>query len=105
MSAERVEMVSRREAAVIAHVHPNSIKNWEAAGRLTAVKSDDGMVMYARSELEAIVAQRDASALDDHARLLLAERELDMVKAENARLREEYKALLAEVIRIAGGRE
>lgn len=50
------DLISRREAAQRADVHINTIRLWEDAGRLHAIKQENGRVLIRSSEL-GIVSQ------------------------------------------------
>jgi excisionase family DNA binding protein len=49
------ELISPREAAKITGVSPNTLRNWEEAGKLTSVKTMGGHRRYKLSEIKQLV--------------------------------------------------
>jgi hypothetical protein len=87
------DLISRREAATLAGVHINSIRNWERAGVLEVHKTAGGKVMVPKTQVEAIAIERHDRAATDPAREAL-EAENRLLRAELAACREDYRRLV-----------
>lgn len=85
-------MLTRREAARLAHVSYNGIRGWERAGRVTPVRVMNGGVeeiRIPRHQIEEIMRERAEDVLG-------AEGNLEGLRAEVRLLREEVANLRGE---------
>ena len=53
---QRLETLTRKQAAKIFGIHPGSLKRWEKTGRIRAIKITPRCVRYDRREVEAMIA-------------------------------------------------
>ena len=102
------ELLTRREAARLARVSYNGIRNWERLGRLTPIRVMNGrveMVMYRKSEVEAVIRERvenvmgeeiGSEAKDVEVRLLREDRERLIAELEAERRR--FERLLERIL-------
>jgi len=109
-AVEAENLLSRREVAHLARVHPNTVKNvWERNGWLTRVEIKVGRQMevrYRRDEVEALIAERRSQhepAYDPEfgnaTRLAALEAENTLLREELDRLRKQHEDLLQEILR------
>lgn len=103
------ELLSRREVARLARVHPNTVKNvWEANGWLTRIEVQVGRQMevrYSRAEVEDFLKSRrkttDEVDSGPGERIAALEAENALMRDELARLRAQHEELLQEILRRA----
>jgi DNA-binding transcriptional MerR regulator len=89
--------VTRREAAEMAGVHPNTIRLWESTGRVSAKKRADGVVLIPRAEIEEIITQRVVPRTDAE-KVAALEAENRELRRQNEELLERYDRLLQSVL-------
>ena len=108
-TVEEEVLLSRREAARLARVHPNTVKNvWERNGWITRIEVLNGRQMevrYRKSEIEALIVQRQVTRNQDYlpdtesTRLAALEAENVLLREELDRLRKEHSTLLQEILK------
>jgi DNA-binding transcriptional MerR regulator len=60
LQAEAGELLLTNHAARILEVSPQTIRAWERAGRLKALKTASGVRLFARTDVEALAKDRRA---------------------------------------------
>jgi len=97
------EWITRRQAAELVRVHVNTIRLWEAAGKVESRRASNGLVLLRRDEMQEIAENRAADhALlspgnsEEQVRMLL--HQLDEANTRYDRLLDAYQRLVERQI-------
>lgn len=55
------ELLQPSDAASLIGVHPDTLKRWEAKGRITSLRTPEGHRRFRRGDVEALLTQAEAS--------------------------------------------
>lgn len=93
------EWITRRQAAELARVHVNTIRLWEAGGKVESRRAANGLVLLRREQIQEIANQRAADhallahdSAEEQVRMLL--HQLDEANARYDRLLEAYQRIV-----------
>jgi len=59
------ELLTAGDAAKIAEVSPDTIRNWSDNGRLPSVRTAGGVRLFERSAVDRVVSERQARQKED----------------------------------------
>lgn len=62
MGAQATDRIPSREAAALLGVHPDTLKRWVEAGRLTCWRTPGGHRRYSRAEIASLLVSTTKAA-------------------------------------------